>query len=390
MKTKNQMKSWLGLSLLLVSGVAFADVSEDFEIFENKTLTATPEVLSGDALWSGDGAVAAVDNSSALCDPQFNVHARVLSVEGNVLCTNAGAETSSNPSQVDFLVYVDETSEDAPSSDDMTGVQVALSTGALVEGGDSAEAKLLLYCTPKDGSVGWAEIGTISTGVWVRVNLIFDYEKGLCRVLKDGVPVTSPSIAADGGSWFTLATAPVADARKVSSLTFAGLAKIDDVVVSQKPLSGEGAYSPYPNTTKMATLAEGKEWSKVSANDLVRWNLDTVTAETKSPDDSGMLIVDKLELGYDPMVKTQVFKPTEMTMTEGGAAIVKFPKGNVDGTEFDFVAVDAVGEQLDGVTVEHHGESSTETSHGLKVTFTGTQKVSRFRIKATRKQPTQN
>ncbi len=387
---RNQMKSWLGLAFALASCVAFAITQQSFE-----------DELQGDATlpdnWTGDGSIVSesfTKPSIGFPIPDVN-HTKVLSVNGAVVYENS--DTALGASQVDFLMHVDEAG-DEPSADDMKDVQIAVVTGPARN--DGKVAALMIYCkAPNAESASWVDTGkSLPLGKWVRVNLILDYANQRCRVLVNGQPIFSEfgyttAVKTDttsGGSWYTLASVTDNDNGKITSLTFVGATKVDDVVLAQKELN---EYTPSASEEVVnngdGMAVEGVEGATlpVSYQDLAILGVDVITAKTKTTDGSDMTAVEKIEAGYE-MNDGKKFEPTNMKLTKEGddqVAMIKVPEPTRKSATPTYSLVDESGKEFGATMIEEENPTGGTIKFKLPMDE-DTPKVLKFRLKATQAQ----
>jgi len=326
MASKNSIKLFVGAGLMLAASGAFAaaQVSQTF----GSDATAALSSFSGAAgTWFGDGTLEAGTPSgtfagSPISDSSGGV---ILSVEGDVSCTNA-SNTAATSYETEFLINVPEASEELPSLD--SEVQIALAAGTNVV---SESVPLVVYCKPHGSeSAAWTNTVSMTTGAWHRVTLAFDYGAGRCRVSLDGVPVVSDAgylttndTTSTSGAWYTLAGTPAANL--VKSLNFIGVAKVDDVLISDTIAN---------NFTGSNTVTVAGVPVNVSYDDLNRWGIDgSVESLALELDDSELTVAQKLECGLDP-VDGKKFEATAMSLGNGTATFT-LPEGiNMDNTTY--------------------------------------------------------
>lgn len=322
MASKNSIKLFVGAGLMLAACGAFAAVSQTFTGTAGAAVsTVTAE---GAGTWVGDGTLVSVSSAptSTAGKPVEDAGTIVLSVEGEVACTNTtgGAAASS---QADFLINIVDPSEELPNAEELGTLQIAVAAGTTVD--SSGLVPLVVFCKPNTGSgvgsAAWTNVTTVATGSWHRVTLAFDYASGLCRLSLDGVPVVSDAgflstnVTDTAGSWYKLVDNGSTD--KVESLTFRGVASVDDVVISE---------SIAENFTGNKSVTVDGVAVNVSYNDLNKWGIDG-TDLTLQLDDSGLTVAAKLECGLDPLDGSK-FEAVAMTLGNNGAsATFTLPEG---------------------------------------------------------------
>lgn len=291
----------------LAVGCAFADTST--QTFESATVNEFS--VSG---WTGDGLVVSDTISSAPAGgfPADATHAKTLSVDGEVRCTALANAVQSN-----FLLYLDEASEEL---DSLTDAQIAIAAGTS-EADDSVP--LMLWGKNKSGVAGWYEIGTVALKAWHHVQFKFDYANKLCQVSIDGMPVVSEfgylegstSNASANGAWYKLANE---SKTSIGSISFVGSAKTDDMVfntVAADVVSGN-------NTAFTPTGVEGTYTIPYAI--LTKYGVTAETITTAKLGSSGRTVWQSLECGLDPDSDVQ-FAATDMTLASGGVPTIVFP-----------------------------------------------------------------
>jgi len=325
MVSKNSMKLFVGAGLMLAASGAFAAVSQTF----TGTADAAVSTVSaaGAGTWAGDGTLKLVASAptSPAGQPVSDSGTIVLSVEGEVTCSNSGSGATS--SQADFLINISDPSEEFPEDLGTLQIAVAAGTNVIEQTSGPAHVPLAVYCKPNNGNGGvgseiWTNVTTVATGDWHRVTLAFDYASGRCRLSLDGVPVVSAAgfLSTNGtntaGSWYKLVSN--GDTDYVESLTFRGVASVDDVVINESI-----AANSFTGATSVP-VGDDHPIANVTYNDLNRWGIDG-TDLTLQLDNSGLTVAAKLECGLDP-IDGKKFEAVAMTLN-GNAATFTLPAG---------------------------------------------------------------
>lgn len=322
MERENPLKFMACATAALVAGVAFSAVSDNFE---------SEPIPSG---WGTPDATIIAENISSV-DGGFAIsgsHAKVLSVSGEAT-RNSEISTTANQGQADFLVNITEASDADTFSNDSApgeGVQIAIAAGETIDTSVSPNTvPLKIYCKAKSGgtladSATWLTGPSVTTGEWHRVSLVFDYASELCKVSVDGVPYVSASgfLKTDkssdtdkNGAWYGLANIPTHN--RITSLSFVGAAKVDDVVID----AAETVTETYSGNSSVNV-----DGLAVSYGDLVKWGVDGKTIATAKLDDSGLTVAQKVVAGLDP-TDGSTFTAKAMKMTDATTATIALPDG---------------------------------------------------------------
>ncbi|MCQ2389679.1 MAG: hypothetical protein MJ138_08195, partial [Kiritimatiellae bacterium] len=192
----------------------------------------------------------------------------------------------------------------------------------------------------------WVPLGkSVTTGSWIRVTLLIDYDHNTCRVSVDGDPCVTAkgfnkadSDETGGGAWYALAnqvkryTKDNADASAipptVNTLKFSGEAAIDNVVVQKVDFD---EFKPYVNpdgtpvTTNVCDIAidmnfmdaSGVTFADLDAAKKAAENNEKYSLET-GVEKSGMSLLEKLEAGIDPR-SPEKFEMKTMEQSEDGS-----------------------------------------------------------------------
>lgn len=345
MARKNSIKLFVGAGLMFAAGSAFAadQVSQTFGADASAEISS----FTGTAgVWVGDGALATEANPTlpAIGRPIDDTAGVVLSVEGDVSCTNVTGSTA-NQYETEFLINIPEPSDDllAENATLNPAAQIALAAGSNIV--DGASVPLLVYCKPNGSdSATWTNTTVaVSTGEWHRVTLAFDYGAKRCRVSLDGVPVVSDAgylstndNTSTAGSWYAMAGTPAAN--QVKSLSFLGVAKLDDVLISDTALASY-AMAGGNSTTNIEV---GTSTMAVTYSELNKWGVSPETAKTTSIDNSGLKVTQKLECLLEPDSGT-AFAATDMTLAPGAngalTATVAVPCERSDAGTYTYTVV---------------------------------------------------
>jgi len=303
--------------MVLCASASFAEVSQGFESATDGAIgTNIPD-------WTGDGIVTNVGPTYAktVGTPRGEAtNSKTLLVEGEVTCANTATTTETSIS--DFLIFIPEPSDELGTDDELAGAKVAIAAGTTESNGI---VPLCLYCTTNGTNKGWGVIGSVSTGTWVRVTLVFT--NGFCRVSIDGEPAKSSfgytaasDSAARTGAWYKLA----GTGNSVQSLSFIGCAKLDDVVIKD---SFEGIAFPATAVATLHSDSQEIEGETVRYNDLNKWGMtssELVAQWSQQVGTTGMTVGEKLECGLDPTTDTK-FEPVSITKTSAAEATISFP-----------------------------------------------------------------
>lgn len=337
---KTILHIFIPASLLFITAIAKAELSETFEPYEDYTHVESP-VFDEQSQYSWVGMAhveeltkEVVSSAGYPIQKSDNLHQKALSALGAAFVENPAPSAPSPYAQVEYLQEVSIT-EDNLVTDEIQDVQIALATGLPLE--DNPDfVRLNLYCLPKNGSQpAWIHVGKARLGTYMRVNLAFDYNNQSCRVSVDGTPCMSEQgfllpDCKDGtsvGAWYQLGTKAFSNRKeKVSSVQFIGLStKWDEIKITEENYSD---HAPFPTSEELRvnlsangiSPAETPHWLNVSLNDLNRWAIDTqIDTSTITLDKSGHTVKEKLELGYDPL-DGKIFAPTNMSysLTQSG------------------------------------------------------------------------
>ena len=193
------------------------------------------------AVWSAGTVTNETATSSSIGFATNVTHDLTLAISGEAKLTVSGAAPGAD-TEVDMLVKIvkpDEnpTVEDIPATDGAP--QIAL--------GVSTNGELMVYCQGANGPV-FATTSKICAGdTWARVNLVFDYTNGCCKVSVDGELATSSTLGyktpsctttTTGGAWYKLVDNTN---KKIASMQIIGSTSVDDVIVQNTPME---TYSP--------------------------------------------------------------------------------------------------------------------------------------------------
>lgn len=335
MISQKTLKIAMGVSMVLCASASFAGVEEGFE-------------GALDSKWSGDTTDALVS-----MDPNYTkdvgypilsgTHAKVLNVEGEVICANTATKYATSVS--DFLVYIPELSDELETAG-LDNAKIAVAAGTELS---NNKIPLMLYCKKADSDTAtWTQIAEVDSNTWYRVTLVFKGSR--CRVSLDGEPVKSTHGYATyngsdaNGAWYNLALASVPSDLSIGSLSFIGSAKLDDVVIKDE-------FLPEVFGDKTATIAGSSDGVKYDdLNKLgvtsaeVAENLNTINYLGIV---TGMSVKERLECGYSLATETK-FAPVSITKTEANQATIKFP---IESTsELNRYSVVLEGGKADGNT----------------------------------------
>ena len=313
---KKAMKIAMGVGMVLCATASFAAVSQ--QGFENVTDDAFVN-LSG---WTGDGTIQSDTLTAIGAGRLLSSSSKSLLVEGTVLCTNSTGNAGSE-AQADFLINVAEQSDELSELEG--DVKIAIAAGTNMTGVAEGEVPLCVYCKDSAGVVDWFDLATVRTDKWTRVTLAFDYVNGYCRVSINGEPVVTPngvrSMAnqTSPGAWYRLVSNATDD--KVQSLSFEGVAQVDDVDIQESiDEAADFANSPAAELSNSETISYALlnklGLSKDTLVESENWNMLV--------GDSGMTVGQKLECGLDPTTDTK-FEPVSITKTSAAEATITFP-----------------------------------------------------------------
>ena len=299
--TEKKLLSALCASVFALSAMS-ANVSESFE-----SGSTVSDLTS--ATWTGSGTIVAHDSAPTGALPTSAAsNAKKLSVQGNVKCTVTAA---AEPTLVDLMIQIakpDEALNGAP--DGAAGAQFAL--------GVDKDGSLKAYTTGKGSEAGWVSLcGPFEEGTWKRVTLNFDYGKGLCQVVVDGVPAltangyttpdkVAPATGITTGSWYGLLNA----STQLASVEVVGSTAIDEMVV-KTGADAEPAW-PAPSSTGEKTIPQ---------NWFAKQGIAPAADAADAPDGSGMKIAAKYQTGVSA-TSGEKFEIKAMAMS-GAAGAVK-------------------------------------------------------------------
>lgn len=309
------------------SGVPFvesvAGVGGEMNVWQGLT-TNTAMLVEGDLVFTNDlsWCEAAGENGVAVEGVSVDFMIRVSHPDEPPTLEDEGDAT--NDLQVCICAWTNGLEE--VELEDMTDDQRAA----------NAKVPLYLYC--KDGrdefgndgvtvttpaNLQWVPLGkSVTTGSWIRVNLLIDYDHNTCRVSVDGDPcVTSKGFnkadsgEASSGAWYKLANQvnrykgndnetkskinPI-----VNTLKFSGEAAIDNVVVQKVDFDD---FKPYldpkgdPVTTNVCDIAIDMNF--LDDYGVPFTELDKARekpTEYALENQSGMTLLQKAEAGIDP------------------------------------------------------------------------------------------
>ncbi len=375
MKNENLLKVMLLPCFAFVASVAFG-ATEDFQ---DDTMDGT---------WTGHTTTSVQISAEAL--KAGNPHTHDVTAEGNQVLSYEGEVTwgwgddTETGTAVDFLLNVTESADEL--SDPATDTRIAL---AVMDG------KWQVWCMGKDedATATWCDTDKVvavsdeSSTTWVRVTLKLSNNR--CLVSIDGKPLVSAggyplatSTSGETGAWYPLATG---ESGAVTSVVLAGTAQADSFVVANEVAYPTGV--GYDIVVEPAT--DGGYSPTVTMNDLNDWGLDIVTATTPSPDGSGMKVVDKLEVGFDPTKAEEVFEPKAMdfvTDNDGNLfAVVEFPAELANGLTFKVVDVNS--QEIEGATATHDTDKkkvNVALPASEKTETEITHRILKFKVQATR------
>ena len=159
--------------------------------------------------WSAGTVTNETATSSSIGFATTAGHVKTLAISGDATLTVNGTQDADT--EVDMLVKIVKPDED-PVVTDINGTpQIAL--------GVSTNGALMVYCQGANGPVFATTTKICTDDTWARVNLVFDYTNGCCKVSVDGELATSeagyttPSCTKAGGAWYKLANQFNADHR---------------------------------------------------------------------------------------------------------------------------------------------------------------------------------
>ena len=241
--------------------------------------------------------------------PSETTHEKILAISGEAKLTVSGAAQGAD-TEVDMLVKIVKPDED-PVVADITDLgdtpQIAL--------GVSAEGYLMVYCQGASGPV-FATTGKDCTdGAWARVNLVFDYTNGCCKVSVDGELATSdagyttPSCTTTttGGAWYKLANS---SASKISAMQIIGSTSVDDVIVQNTPME---TYSPRITDSTTGNVIADLNSSEVTVPAIYLKENGLVGTDGNTPNSANMTIGQAYKAGvsYDPAEKFAIASATQ-------------------------------------------------------------------------------
>ena len=315
------------MAVVAWSGGAFAAVSENFE-----GASADSQFALGTAGTLGSGTLAA-PTCGYPCDVGNNL--KVLAVTGTVTYTDSPAPSSTGISQVDLMFKAEPTDElDALESD----VKIALAVAT----NSASQVSLKLWCkATSSAAADWLDIGNVSSSAWARATIVLDYVNELCRVSINGDPVVKGN---DANGWYTGYFAK-GSATYLNSVTMVGSTEVDDFVVSHT--TAASYTEPFSGEVAIAGTS-----TAITYDDLNKYGIAKVDAETNAVLGAGMTISDKITAGLNPKSDTK-FEMQTMTATSASAATITFP-GNKGASGYTVTATaDAAGEGtvLDTATI---------------------------------------
>ena len=193
-------------------------------------------------VWSAGTVTNETATSSSIGFATDAAHAKTLAISGEAKLTVSGAAPGAD-TEVDMLVKIvkpDENPTEEDISDAVEAPQIAL--------GVATNGTLMVYCQgANDAAVFATTTNNCTDGAWARVNLVFDYTNGCCKVSVDGVLATSeagyttPSCTTTGGAWYKLVDNTNKKFKKIASMQIIGSTSVDDVIVQNTPME---QYSP--------------------------------------------------------------------------------------------------------------------------------------------------
>lgn len=285
--------------------------------FANETTDLTK--LGGDkpGTWTGYGSVTnqtvGYTKPAGVGSPINTAEDKLyLSVEGQVTCTAATAETK--PATVDMMFQIAKPDEalTLPSGETTGDIQIAL--------GVEKNGTLKAYCKNRADVTAWYALGTTeyAEGAWHRVSFTFDYGHNTCQIRLDGEPLMTANgyltsdpagATADTGSWYKLNTPQTV--KKLSSLKVVGSTAIDEVVVKY----GEGLGEVQP------PLADGNDKTGEVPNAwLAEQGITREMATGNAPDGSNMTVADKYKAGFT-VADGKKLEITKMAVKAGGVEL---------------------------------------------------------------------
>ena len=217
------------------------DDADSFETYAAGASAADGEV----GAWTGDGEVMAFTYDTP-ASPGYPMpkdsHTQVLDIDGSV--ARAYANTTNGNDRIDLMLQVTRRQPDSqvPSIPDGTKLAIQCATNGVLE----------LYCRDAAGALGWVSLDdgrSFAQGEWIRISIALDSttvpgeEFALLRVNGKAFETASgfhaPDAPTPGGAWYRTA-AGSADGR-ISSLSFNGTTKIDDVIKTTEAWTPERA-----------------------------------------------------------------------------------------------------------------------------------------------------
>ena len=266
-------------------------------------------------------------------------HTKVLAVEGDATLTVNGTQDADT--EVDMLVKIVKPDED-PVVDDIPGTpQIAL--------GVATNGTLMVYCQGANDAV-FATTSKTCSNTWARVNLVFDYTNGCCKVSVDGELATSstlgyktPSCTTTGGAWYKLVDNTN---KKIASMQIIGSTSVDDVIVQNTPMdeyapavNGESSYASSNNVNVPAMYFKEN-------------NLDPKNINVENT--VGMTIGDAYQVGvpYDPAEKFAIASAAQNGTTPGSFKLA-FP-GQWSASSYTVTCSSSPTDQVsvEGVTID--------------------------------------
>ena len=281
------------------SGGAFAGVAQDFET------NSDPITGAGGSLGAGGPTTSACGFPSNFVD-----HTQVLAITGTVTYSESSSPSNTGISQVDLMFKAEPTDE----LDSLEGdVKVALA----VVTNSASDVSLKLWCkATSSAAADWIDIGNVSSSAWARATIVLDYGNGLCRVSIDGDPVVKGNVGSD---WYTGYFAK-GSATYLNSVTMVGSTEVDDFVVSHT--TAASYTEPFEGNVAIASTGVN-----ISYDDLNKYGIKKVDADTNAVLGAGMTISDKITAGLNPKSATK-FEMKTMAVPSATSATITFPGNN--------------------------------------------------------------
>lgn len=293
------MKSFLTAGLALASCVACAGLVQNFDAATN-----LPEGFSGE----GTIEQKAEGNN-------------MLSVEGQVTCSN-GSAAASEWTKTSFLVKAPEDASDVVSAEDLGDCQTAVATGAAAT---DSTLKVMVYQGGENPA--WVEANaTVAMGAWFSVGLEFNYAANKVKVMIDN----------QAAGEYALVSGATATS-KISSLVFAGSAKVDEVSIQE--------------AVAKANLPADIKGLKIYAAEQGVTEAEINNTTDKYAD---MTVAQRLEAGLAPKGTTTFVAESMSTVTEGSAVktVVSVPCASDNGQVYTVVVTDGEGALVARVPAE--------------------------------------